>query len=250
MAWPGLVKKPFDKGFLVIFEKDFCMASQFEFLFFKIRIGRFLFLLISLMLWLVIQPFLDEFINISTLMDIFITVILISAVYAVSQKRVVFIAGILLAITAVIIRWTSHFLDLFPLEAANNIVSALFLGFTIVIILNYLFSEKRITADIIMGAICVYFLMGLMWAMGYSLLEMFDPGSFQIPQSMDIAGPDFGYYSFVTLTTLGYGDITPLSGPAQSLSTLEAAMGQLYLAVLVARLVGVHISQSRWERYE
>ncbi|MDB4444565.1 ion channel, partial [bacterium] len=169
---------------------------------------------------------------------------------AVSQKRIVFIAGLVLALIAVIIRWTSHFLDLFSLAAVNNIVSVLFLGFTIVIILNYLFSEKRITADTIMGAICVYFLMGLMWAMGYSLLEMFEPGSFQIPPSMDIAGPDFGYYSYVTLTTLGYGDITPISGPAQSLSTLEAAMGQLYLAVLVARLVGVHISQSHRGRSE
>ena len=226
------------------------MPPQFELLFFKIKIGRFLFLLISLMLWLVLRPFLEEFIKISTLMDIFITFILISAVYAVSQKRIVFISGILLALIAVIIRWTSHFLDLFLLAAVNNIVSVLFLGFTIVIILNYLFSEKRITADIIMGAICVYFLMGLMWAMGYSLLEMFEPGSFQIPPGMDIAGPDFGYYSYVTLTTLGYGDITPISGPAQSLSTLEAAMGQLYLAVLVARLVGVHISQSRWENHD
>jgi hypothetical protein len=200
------------------------------------------------MLWLVIQPFLDEFINISTLMDIFITVILISAVYAVSQKRIVFVTGILLALTAVIIRWTGHFLGLFPLEAANNIVSALFLGFTIVIILKYLYKEKRITADIIMGAICVYFLMGLMWAMGYNLLEMFQPGSFKMPPGMNLEGPGFSYYSYVTLTTLGYGDITPVSGPAKSLSTLEAAMGQLYLAVLVARLVGMHISQSRWER--
>jgi len=224
------------------------MSPQFELLFFKIKIGRFLFLLISLMLWLVLQPFLEEFIKISTLMDIFITFILISAVYAVSQKRIVFISGLLLALIAVIIRWTSYFLDLFVLEAVNNVVSVLFLGFTIVIILKYLFREKRITADIIMGAICVYFLMGLMWAMGYSLLEMFEPGSFQIPPGMDIAGPGFGYYSYVTLTTLGYGDITPISRPAQSLSTLEAAMGQLYLAVLVARLVGVHISQSRWER--
>jgi hypothetical protein len=224
------------------------MSHQFELLFFKIKIGRFLFLLISLMLWLVLRPFLEEFVGFHTLIDIFMSVILISAVYAVSQKKFFFILGVLFALIAVILRWTNHFLNVYPLEVLNSILSILFLGFTIVIILNHLFSEKKITADIIMGAICVYFLMGIMWAMGYNLLEMFEPGSFQVPQSMGGAAPDFTYYSLVTLTTLGYGDITPISGPAQSLSTLEAAMGQLYLAVLVARLVGVHISQSRWER--
>jgi hypothetical protein len=224
------------------------MSHEFEFLFLKIKIGRFLFLLISLMLWLVLRPFLEEFAGFHTLIDIFMSVILISAVYAVSQKKLIYILGVLLAFIAVTIRWINHFLNLSPLEVVNNILSILFLGFTIVIILNQLFSEKEITADIIMGAICVYFLMGIMWAIGYNLLEMFEPGSFQVPQSTGGAVTDFSYYSLVTLTTLGYGDITPISGKAQSLSTLEAAMGQLYLAVLVARLVGVHISQSHGGR--
>lgn len=220
------------------------MLDQLELPFIKIRVGRFLFLLISLMLWLVLRPFLENYIGISTLMDIFITIIFISGVYAVSQKGFVFMIGLFIAIISVTIRWTNHFLNVFPLEVASNILNVLFLGFVVGIIMVYLFREKQITGDMIIGAICVYFLIGMMWAVGYNLMEMFEPGTFQLPEGLEAGISHFSYYSFVTLTTLGYGDITPVSHSARSLSTLEAAMGQLYLAVLIARLVGVHVSQS------
>jgi hypothetical protein len=110
-------------------------------------------------------------------------------------------------------------------------------------ILFHLFREDRITSDLIMGAICVYFLVGIVWALLYSTLEFFQPGSFQMPQGT-VSQATFTYYSYVTLTTLGYGEITPISGPARSFALLEAMMGQLYLAVLIARLVGIHIAQS------
>ena len=95
----------------------------------------------------------------------------------------------------------------------------------------------------IMGAICVYFLIGLIWADVFFILETLQPGSFQIPPEQ-VGQATLDYFSYVTLTTLGYGDITPISAPARSLSLLEAMMGQLYLAVLIARLVGIHIAQS------
>jgi hypothetical protein len=117
------------------------------------------------------------------------------------------------------------------------------LAYTATIILFYLFREDTITGDMIMGAICAYFLMGLVWSFAYSTLEFFQPGSFQMPQGA-VNQATFTYYSYVTLTTLGYGEITPISAPARSFAILEAMMGQLYLAVLIARLVGIHIAQS------
>ena len=117
------------------------------------------------------------------------------------------------------------------------------MAYTAAIIVHHLFTEDKITGDMIMGAICAYFLMGLVWSFAYSTLEFFQPGSFQMPQGT-INQATFTYYSYVTLTTLGYGDITPISTPARSLALLEAMMGQLYLAVLIARLVGIHIAQS------
>ena len=221
------------------------MADHLELPLIKIRVGRFLFLLISLMLWLVLRPFLENYVGISTLMDVFMTILLISGVYAVSQKRVIFVIGLLVALIAVAVSWTNHLFNIFSLEVLSNILSVLFLGFVVGIIMAYLFREEQITADMIIGAICVYFLIGLMWAIGYNLMEMFEPGTFQVPHGAEPDISHFSYYSFVTLTTLGYGDITPISNAARSLSVLEAAMGQLYLAVLIARLVGVRVSQSR-----
>jgi hypothetical protein len=80
-------------------------------------------------------------------------------------------------------------------------------------------------------------------------VELLHPGSFNIPEGQDIAANrQFLYYSFVSLTTLGYGDITPVTGLARSLCILEAVIGQLYLVVQVAWLVGVHVSQSMQKR--
>ena len=91
----------------------------------------------------------------------------------------------------------------------------------------------------------VYLFIGLLWSDIYAILEHLQPGSFSFAHSQ--AGTklsDFSYYSFVTLTTLGYGDITPLTSKARAFAMLEAIIGQLYLVVLIARLVGLHISHS------
>jgi hypothetical protein len=95
-----------------------------------------------------------------------------------------------------------------------------------------------------MCAVCVYFFIGLMWSFVFSVLESLQPGSFRFGQGLTANVKNFIYYSFVTQTTLGYGDITPVTPPARNLSVLEAIIGQLYLAVLIARLVGVQIAQS------
>ncbi len=84
-----------------------------------------------------------------------------------------------------------------------------------------------------------------MWAFIFSVLEIIHPGSFAIGEGqIEVGRLLFIYYSFVTITTLGYGDITPLTAPANAFSSIEAVTGQIYLVVLVARLVGMHIAQS------
>ena len=86
------------------------------------------------------------------------------------------------------------------------------------------------------------------WALTYIVIDILDPTAFeQLAVSAWAGGTDYVYFSFVTLTTLGYGDITPLTPVAQTLAWLEAVVGQLYLAILVARLVGLHIVHSRGE---
>ena len=220
------------------------MLKQFQIPILRVPIGRFLFLLISIILWFVLRPFLEGFTHVSVVVDLFVTLILLSGVFALVQNRGVFIFGLSFALFTLLTRWTLHFLNMSSLEIINNILSILFMGFIVGIILSHLFAEKEITSDIIMAAICGYFLIGLLWNSVYLLLIAFDPGSFQFSRVLGSRGGEFTYYSFVTLTTLGYGDITPVTDPARSLSLLEAVTGQLYLAVLVARLVGIHIAQS------
>jgi hypothetical protein len=224
------------------------MAKKVKIPIIKVHIDRFLFLLISLILWFVLSPFLEGLLRLSTLFDLFVTFILLSGVFAVIQKKGVFIFGLIFAISTIILRWSIHFLNISSLEMVNHILGILFMGFIVGIILSYLFKEEEITRDVIMAAICGYFLIGLLWVGVYVLLEVIEPNSFQISQAHSEAEQNFTYYSFVTLTTLGYGDITPLSTPAQSLSLLEAVMGQLYLAILIARLVGIHIAQSHTKK--
>jgi hypothetical protein len=113
------------------------------------------------------------------------------------------------------------------------------------IILSYIFRKKEVTSDVIMGSICAYFLLGIIWSEIHSFLEMLQPGSFQMPQLADSdVSSSFLYFSFVTLTTLGYGDMVPLTSGAKAFAFLEAIFGQLYLAILIAKLVGTHIAQS------
>jgi hypothetical protein len=101
-----------------------------------------------------------------------------------------------------------------------------------------------ISLNRIVGAICVYLLLGVMWSIAYTVLEFSQPGSFKGLTELlsPLWSPDWIYYSFVTITTLGYGDITPLTQSARSLSFLEAIVGQFYIAVLVAGLVSAYIS--------
>ena len=219
------------------------MPKHFKIPFTQIHIGKFLFLLISMVLMFALRPFLESFVRISYLMDIFFFVIFLSAVYAISQKRSTFIIALVMALLMEIIIWLGHLTDISSLRTIGNFLAILFIGYTATVILSYLFTEDKITSDVIMGAICVYFLIGLAWAFIFFTLELFQPGSFQMPQGQGIDLSHFSYYSYVTLTTLGYGDITPISNQARSLALLEAIMGQLYIAILVAKLVGTHIAQ-------
>jgi hypothetical protein len=107
-----------------------------------------------------------------------------------------------------------------------------------------------LSPDSVYGAICGYLLLGMAWGVLYSMLDTGRPGSFQIgdrlaeqAQAEHSRIPLFTYYSFITLTTVGYGDVTPLSTPARTCAWLEALTGQFYLAVLVAGLVGALLAK-------
>jgi len=220
------------------------MHREIHIPFTRVRIGRFIFLLISIVLMFTLRPFLEGFVTISVVVDIFATLILISGVYAASSNKYVFYIALLIALPTLIAHWATYFTEASFLIKAVQISGGLFYIFLVAVILNYLFKEKQITADVIASAICAYLLLGLAWSAVFSILELQQSGSFNIPQSLQAESSPFNYYSYVTLTTLGYGDMTPVTAEARSLSLLEAITGQLYLATLIARLVAINIVQS------
>jgi hypothetical protein len=220
------------------------MKREFHIPFTRVYVGRFSFLLVSIILVFALRPFLKGLISIDILTDIFLSMVLLSAIHAVSQKRSAFIIAVLLAVPAFSLDWFSYIMKAPFLADLSRIMSALFNAYVLVFILSFILKQKDVTADVLMAAVCGYFFLGLMWAFVFLFLEAVQPGSFELARGQAGNAGEFLYFSFVTMTTLGYGDMTPISSGARSLAVLSAVMGQLYLAVTIARLVGMHISQS------
>jgi hypothetical protein len=110
-------------------------------------------------------------------------------------------------------------------------------------LLFHVFGHERVTGDTIAGAICVFLLIGIIWMLAYQAIHFLDPKAFNNIAAggfSPAAIVDLAYFSFVTLTTVGYGDITPISRPVRMFVVTEAIFGQIYLTVLVARLVGLY----------
>jgi len=209
------------------------------------RIGHFRFFLATIVLIMVLRPFLEGYARMGLLTDIFFALMLLSGAYAFSQQKKEFLVALAIALPGLLLELVSHFITSDPIVLIKRVAFALFLGYVLFIILSRIFKEKEVTEDLITGAICVYLVLGMLWAFVFYFLELVHPGSFSVALSSQQDVGVFMYYSLITLATVGYGDIVPLSSPARSLAALEAIMGQLYLAVTIARLVGIHASQSR-----
>jgi len=210
---------------------------------------RFPSLLIFIMAILIVGPLFDEFVQLRILMDILWSAVFVSAIYAVSHKKRHIVIALLLALPMLGAIWSGHLVGHHTLQVVGYMCGVAFILFAIIQMLIFIYGHKEVTRDLIIGAAVVYLLMAIMWTFIFIVVETLHPGSFNLPDIKDIEDTGhFLYFSLVTLTTLGYGDITPVTKLARSLSTLEAVIGQLYLVVQVAWLVGVHVSQSMLKR--
>lgn len=211
---------------------------------------RYTVLLAVLLGLFVLFPFLERTAAGPLLVDLFITFLLLVCIYAVSARRIVFISALILAAFSLIGRWGDYFAHHQALETTALLFNAAFLLLTVGSILTDVLRDERVDGDKISGALCAYILMSLIWASFYTALAIHDPAAFQLGGFGAIAGEGgekfmiFSYFSLVTISTLGYGDIAPQSSAAAALAGSEAVVGQMYLAVLVARLVGLHIAHA------
>jgi hypothetical protein len=161
----------------------------------------------------------------------------------VSAKKWLIIGGII-AVIGIATATMNFFLDIPDLELVNVGIMLVFcLASTWIAGKNLLLSGE-IDINKIIGAICIYLLLGLNYSFFYLFINMAIPGSFHGLASTDIGNQlsELVYYSFVTMTTLGYGDLTPVKPLARTVAYLEAVVGQFYVAVLVAWLVGMYLS--------
>ena len=149
------------------------------------------------------------------------------------RNRVILVLGIIIGIPAILARWIVSDLPFDSSELSVLIFSILFFSLLCLFILSSVLGEKRITRDTIFGAIGIYLCLGITWALSYQFVDMLIPGALSNVQNATA----YVYFSFITLATLGYGDITPLIPVTESMAMFEAVIGQLYIAVLIARLV-------------
>jgi hypothetical protein len=204
---------------------------------------RIVFLLAAILSMIIGSPFLDELFHYAVIPDIFITIIFILGIFAISRKKLHIYIALFLAIPMFSGIWFSYLYQNIILFVIGELFAALLVGFIIGLLINFIFNEKEVTKEVIFAAVVVYLLMAMMWAFAYLILEYFHPGSFSVPEGPSRDTFRFLYFSFVTITTLGYGDIGPLTQKASSLVILEAVTGQMYLVIVVAWLVGMHVSR-------
>jgi hypothetical protein len=203
---------------------------------------RFLILMALMMALMIIGPILERFITIRILIDIFLTMIILSMLYTIISKKRVFYFGWSLAAIMLLSSWLKYFVSYDLFATVSMLVGAFFTVLVTSQTVQFIIRSKTVTREVVYAAMLVYFLLAQLWAMVYTFLDRIDPASF----SLAVGQGDFlifEYYSFVTLTTLGFGDITPLSKVAKAFSVLEAVVGQLYLVVVVAWFVGMLVAR-------
>ncbi len=184
-------------------------------------------------------------------LDFVFAFVILATIYVAGSERNWLIAAIILAIPTLALSAVSN-LDAWPLDNISILYLVFlcaFVGFAIVAVIREVLLADRITIHTISGAIVVYLLIGLLWAFMFYLAEGQFPGSFSITQELnpnqDISSAlfaDLTYFSLITLTSTGYGDISPIADWSRTLAALEAILGQIFLAVLVAWLVGKFLS--------
>ena len=205
---------------------------------------RFLYLIVAILIFILVTPFFEGYVGLRLLSDLSLSVIFIIAIFAVSSQKIFVFLAVVLALPMLLSLWTRYFLDSNVVFISGRISGILFFLLAIVNFTKFILRAREVKKEIIFAAIAIYLILAIMWSFNYSLLDHLQPGSFDIPESqIRESGNIFLYFSFVTITTLGYGDVTPLSDQAIALATLEAIIGQIYLVVVVAWLVGMHVSR-------
>lgn len=208
--------------------------------------NKFTFLFTILIVYFLLSAFLETALSAYVFGLLFSLVVLSSLVVVSEARRALLWSSLLLGLISILTLASG-------LSEASREFMLLYEGLSVVFLAlitfasaHTTFNYSRVDAQTIFGALCTYLMMGMLWSMIYSCLYTFDPTSFKLSLTEDtnrFVQHSFTYYSYVTLSTLGYGDITPVSSVARTFAWLEAVFGQAYLTILIAQIVGQYIAQ-------
>lgn len=200
--------------------------------------------LAALVLLLVTSPFIERTKDGKFIEAVLVTLVLLSAVQAIGASRRTLAWAIVLVVPALAGRWAHHaWPDMVPPEAAL-LAALLFILFVVLHLFGFILRAPRVNSEVLCAGIATYLMLGLLWAFAYTLVARLVPGAF-VHYTGDTVGDSMVgftslYFSFVTLSTVGYGDIMPAAPAARLLAIVEATAGMLYVTVLIARLVALY----------
>jgi len=174
--------------------------------------------------------------------------VLLAGLFSMYHKRALLLVGMLLLAPAMAARWVFFWLETPALAPISISFWLLFTAYNAAALFVFIQRRGAPSNDTIYGGICVYVLLGFCFGAGFALVEALNPGSFRFaeaaPTNITALEIQMMYFSFVTLSTLGYGDITPLAPTARSLAMIEAVVGPMFVAVFLARLVGIRTGKN------
>jgi hypothetical protein len=204
--------------------------------------GMSLFLIVLLLVIFVVFPLAGMGHFRGFFADLAFSAMLISGALANHRNRALTVVIILLTIAVLLIHWLTHY----ALESPRPVLDASFVlglfGCFVVIMLLEVFRPGAITLHRVQGAVAAYLSIGITWGYAYYIASLLSPGAVQFTarsQPYEIPVARYVYFSFMTLTTVGYGDAVPVHPLARTLAVSEALIGQLYPAVLIAGVLGL-----------
>ncbi len=203
-------------------------------------------LLVALGLLILTGPFVQDLPNGDLVEAVLLSLVMISAVFAVGGRRRSLIVALVLLVPTLAGKWINH---LHPdlLHPAIFLASAVcFFGFVVARLLVFIVRAPRVDANVLSAGVAGFLLLGVVWTTMYLTVARLNPGAFNLPTAPGAPATldpfSAFYFSFITLCTVGYGDITPVSKVARMLAVTEAITGLFYMAVLISRLVSIYSS--------
>jgi len=207
-------------------------------------------LLIFLLGYFIVLNSLSEFSFGRLLAHIFFSLVIVAGVLITFQKKWLSFFVIVLAVVSLAFNWAEEIRPGKGLAVLTTGLSLIFLGILLAVVIAQVFREGKVTSHRIRGAIAIYLLLGALWAFMYQMVALNIPQAFRLPEGLvagdsDALRRELTYFSFVTLTTTGYGDITAVHPVARTLAMLEALVGQLYPAIVLAWLVSLAVMHQK-----